>query len=53
MKSDHIDNQRLCDVVKGSAILEKNELQHLSNCEECLEMIRVLVRQQISNSEHP
>ena len=52
MKSDHIDNQRLREIVKGSAILDEPELQHLKECEECLELIRVLVRRQISKSEH-
>jgi hypothetical protein len=48
MKSDHIDNSKLSEVVNGYAILGEAELQHLAACEECLELIRVLVRQKLS-----
>ncbi len=50
MKSDHIDNRRLFEVVNETAILEPTEVEHLSTCEECLEMIRVLIRQNLSKS---
>jgi len=50
MKSDHIDNRKLCEVVAMEAVLEQAELEHLKTCEECMEMIRVLVRQSISNT---
>jgi hypothetical protein len=50
MKSDHIDNRKLYEVVNESAILEQVEVEHLSSCEECLEMIRLLIRQKLSKS---
>jgi hypothetical protein len=48
MKSDHIDNSRLYDAVNEAGVLEDAEVQHLSTCEECLELIRVLVRQSLA-----
>ena len=48
MKSDHIDNRKLCEVVTMDTVLEQAELEHLKTCDECMEMIRVLVRQTIS-----
>ena len=50
MQSNHIDNLRLYSVVNESAVLDEAELEHLSTCEECLELIRVLVRQSLSKS---
>ena len=50
MQSNHIDNKRLYSVVNEGAILDAAEVNHLSQCEECLEMIRVLVRQNLSRS---
>ena len=50
MKSDHIDNRRLYEAVNEGAILEEAEVQHLSTCEECLELIRLLIRQSLSKS---
>ena len=50
MKSDHIDNRRLYEAVNEDAILEEVEVQHLSTCEECLELIRLLIRQSLSKS---
>jgi hypothetical protein len=48
MKSEHIDNRRLYDVVVNKVVLEEAEVLHLSSCDECLEMIRVFVHQTIS-----
>lgn len=53
MKSDHIDNRKLYEVVNDSAVLEEAEVEHLSSCEECLEMIRVLIRQILSKNANP
>ena len=50
MKSDHIDNHRLYEVVNETTILEQNEIDHLGKCEECLEMVRILIRQNLSKS---
>lgn len=47
MKSEHIDNRKLYAAVNEAAVLEDAEIQHLSTCEECLEFIRVLVRQSL------
>ncbi len=48
MNSEHIDNRKLREVVTMDAVLEEAELEHLKTCDECMEMIRVLVRQNIS-----
>ena len=48
MEFAHIDNRKLSEVVSENAVLEAAEIEHLSNCEECLEMVRILVRQVIS-----
>jgi hypothetical protein len=50
MKADHIDNRKLYEVVTKGEILEEEEIDHLSNCEECLEMIRIFIRQKVSPS---
>jgi hypothetical protein len=50
MKSEHIDNQRLYAAVNESLILEEDEVNHLGKCEECLELVRVLIRQSQSKS---
>jgi hypothetical protein len=47
MESEHIDNRKLYEVVVHQALLNKAEIEHLKSCEECLELIRVLVRQQM------
>ena len=51
MKSDHIDNRRLYEVINESAVLEQAEIEHLSTCEECLEMVRILVRQTLKDAD--
>lgn len=49
MESGHISNRKLYELVYEEAVLvEQSEVDHLRNCEECLEVIRILVRQQIS-----
>ena len=53
MRSAHIDNRKLCEVVDETAILEETEVEHLSTCEECLEMIRLLIRQNLSKNSNP
>ena len=50
MESNHIDNRKLAEVVKEKATLDQAEIEHLSTCDECLEMIRVLVRQNVSHT---
>jgi hypothetical protein len=50
MKSNHIDKGKLHQVVNEATILEQAEVEHLSTCEECLEMIRDLIRQMLSKS---
>ena len=50
MQSEHIDNHRLYAAVSEAVILEQDEVQHLSTCEECLEVIRMLVRQNLPKS---
>jgi len=53
MKSDHIDNSKLYEVVNETALLEEAEIKHLTTCEECLEMIRGLIRQKLSQNSNP
>ena len=53
MKSDHIDNRKLYEIVTMDAVLEQAAVEHLKTCDECLEIIRVLVRQTISNPLNP
>jgi hypothetical protein len=38
----------LYEIVMGKRVLERHEVEHLKICEECLEMIRVFVRQVLS-----
>lgn len=45
---EHIENQKLLAVVTKNLVLEENEVEHLKTCEECMEVIRVIVRQNIS-----
>jgi hypothetical protein len=51
MKSDHVDKRRLHEAVNESAILEEAEIEHLSTCDECLELIRTLVRQKSKSAD--
>jgi hypothetical protein len=53
MESEHIDNRRLYDLIKEQAILNQSEVEHLKTCEECLELIRVLIRQQMAKGATP
>ena len=48
MKSEHIDNRKLHEVAVEKAVLDESELEHLKTCEECMEMVRVFVRQNLS-----
>jgi len=48
VSSIHIDNSKLYEIVIGTTVLEPPEVEHLKICEECLEMIRVFVRQVLS-----
>ena len=50
MMSEHIDNRKLYKVVTEDAVLEEAEMQHLKTCEECMELVRVFVRHQISQN---
>jgi hypothetical protein len=50
MKSEHVDNRKLYDAVMEKAVLDETEVEHLGNCEECLQFIRVLVQQQLNSA---
>jgi len=50
MESEHISNRRISEVVAQDAILEQSEIRHLQQCQECLELVRILVRQKLSNT---
>jgi hypothetical protein len=43
MKSQHVDNRKLFEVVRENAELTETEIEHIGSCEECLELIRKLV----------
>jgi hypothetical protein len=49
MKSDHIENRKLYTVAREEGVLNRDELVHLSTCEECMEIIRAFVRQSLSD----
>ena len=53
MMSDHIDNRKLYEVVTKDTVLDRAEVEHLEICDECLEMIRVFVRQKQSKNATP
>lgn len=48
MKSGHIDNRKLYEVVEEKTVLKPAEVEHLRDCEECMETIRILVRQKLA-----
>jgi hypothetical protein len=50
MKSDHIDNRKLREIVEEETLLNPAEVKHLGECDECMEMIRTIVRQKLSKS---
>lgn len=49
----HIETLKLYAVVMEDVILSASEAEHLKTCDECLEMIRLLVRQRLSKSATP
>ncbi|MBI4473575.1 MAG: hypothetical protein HY646_12980 [Acidobacteria bacterium] len=51
MKSDHIDVRKLYNAVAEQTTLTESETEHLKTCDECLELIRVFVRQRIQASK--
>jgi len=51
MESEHISNRRISEVVAEDAVLDQSEIKHLRHCEECLELVRILVRQKISKPD--
>jgi hypothetical protein len=51
MKSDHISTRRLYEAVVEKATLEQPEIEHLQTCDECLELVRLFVRQHIQKSK--
>ena len=51
--SSHIDNHRLFEAVSERTLLDTAEVEHLSTCEECLEKVRVFVKQILAKSANP
>ena len=43
----HIESRKLYDAVTNQAYLTESELEHLKTCDECLEVMRVFVRQRL------
>jgi hypothetical protein len=50
MESRHIDNYKLYAVVAEETVLDPSEVEHLKTCEECMELVRVFVRQRLTKS---
>jgi hypothetical protein len=50
LDSEHIDNARLRMVVAEETTMSPAEIEHLRSCEECLELIRILVRHRIAKA---
>jgi hypothetical protein len=50
MQSNHIENRKLYIVAREEGVLNREELLHLSKCDECMEIIRAFVRQSLSNA---
>jgi hypothetical protein len=50
MKNEHINNRKLAEVVKEISILEPAEVEHLGTCDECLDMLRFLIRQNLTKN---
>jgi hypothetical protein len=51
VQSEHILTRRLYEAVTQHSILEQPEIEHLQTCDECLELVRVLVRHHIQKSK--
>ena len=51
MESPHIDNRKLYDAVVDRGVLNQTDIEHLKSCAECLELMRVFVRQQIQSTK--
>ena len=51
MKSDHILTRRLYAAVTEKAMLEQAEIEHLQICDECLELVRLFVRQNLQKAK--
>ena len=45
MTSQHIDNLKIYEAVLDKAVLDETEIEHLGNCEECQQLIRMVVRE--------
>jgi len=51
--SSHIDRNKLFEAVSERTLLDTAEVEHLSTCEECLEKVRVFVKQILAKSANP
>ena len=51
MKSNHILTRRLYAAVTENAILEQAEIEHLQICDECLDLVRLFVRQNLQKAK--
>ena len=49
--SAHIDDRKLFQAAVEEAVLDQVEVRHLATCEECMEMVRVFVRQNLSKAQ--
>jgi hypothetical protein len=47
MQSEHIENSKLCNVVREKAALDQREIDHLRTCLQCLDTIRTIVRREL------
>ncbi len=52
MEPNHVEVRKLYETVAGNAVLEESEIQHLGTCEECLQVIRILVEHLLPRSKN-
>ncbi len=45
---EHIANAKLYEVVVKETALSTTEIDHLRTCDECMEVVRILVRNRVS-----
>jgi len=51
MKHGHILTRRLYAAVTENSILDQVEIEHLQICDECLELVRLFVRQNLQKAK--
>jgi hypothetical protein len=49
MESEHISKDMLSKLVAGKATLDQSQIEHLRDCDECMQIIREQVGEELSN----